>query len=339
MKDAEWKKRWEEHQETAVRLRREIAKVIVGQDEVVDQVLIAMLADGHVLLEGVPGLGKTLLIKTIARCLELSFSRIQFTPDLMPADILGTTIISADESGRTEFRFQQGPVFAHLVLADEINRATPKTQSALLEAMQERTVTVAGETRRLPDPFFVLATQNPLEMEGTYVLPEAQLDRFLLKVLVPFPTEEELRRIVTETVARARREPVRPVADGKRWMELRKLVDEVLVPDEVVEEAVRLVMKTHPDHPEAPEPVRKYVRAGSGPRGAQALVRAAKARAFLLGRFNAAREDLETLARPVLRHRVLRTFEAEAAGVSADELVEAVLESRNREEVRTGRSG
>ncbi|WP_124726606.1 AAA family ATPase [Staphylospora marina] len=331
MNETDWKEEWESARELTEHLRREIGRVIIGQDDVVEQVLIAMLADGHVLLEGVPGLGKTLLIKTIARLLDLSFSRIQFTPDLMPADILGTTVISADESGRTEFRFQQGPVFAHLVLADEINRATPKTQSALLEAMQERTVTVSGKTRNLPEPFFVLATQNPLEMEGTHVLPEAQLDRFLLKIKVPFPKEEELRRIVSETVVRTERPTVTPLADARRWMWLRGITEQLLVPDEVVEEAVRLVLMTHPDHPEAPEPIRKYVRAGAGPRGAQALVRAARAMALLRGRHNAGREDLTQLALPVLRHRVLRTFEAEALGISEDELVTAVLEHRKRE--------
>ncbi|MBA4493639.1 MoxR family ATPase [Paenactinomyces guangxiensis] len=305
-------------------VKASIGQVIIGQENVIEQVLIAILAGGHALLEGVPGLGKTLLVRTISQSLDLSFSRIQFTPDLMPADIVGTQIITTDESGKTTFRFQPGPVFGHLVLADEINRATPKTQSALLEAMQEHTVTVAGESRRLPEPFFVLATQNPLEMEGTYVLPEAQLDRFLLKIVVDFPTEAELKQIVIQTSSN-RKVEIGKVADGATLQEMQATVRDLLVPDEVVEAGVHLLMMTHPSHAGAPPSIRQYVRAGAGPRGVQALVQAAKARAFLHRRFNASREDLEAVAPAVFRHRILRNFEAEAVGITTDQLVSDLL--------------
>lgn len=322
--ETELKEKLQQQTEVIQKIRAEIGRVIIGQEQVVEQVLIAMLAGGHALLEGVPGLGKTLLVRTVARSLELQFSRIQFTPDLMPADIIGTNIISPDEEGRQSFQFQPGPVFGNVILADEINRATPKTQSALLEAMQEHTVTVAGETRKLPEPFFVLATQNPLEMEGTYLLPEAQLDRFLLKIIVPFPTEEELRQIVTQTTRRPE-VPVAPVAKGSELTALQETVRQILVPDEVVDDAVRLLLLSHPNHPKAPELVKQYVRTGAGPRGVQALIQTAKARAFMAGRFNVAHEDLDFVALPVLRHRILRNFEGEAVGIAADQIVEALL--------------
>jgi MoxR-like ATPase len=242
----------------------------------------------------------------------------------MPADIVGTQIITTDETGKTSFRFQPGPVFGHLILADEINRATPKTQSALLEAMQEHTVTVAGETRHLPEPFFVLATQNPLEMEGTYILPEAQLDRFLLKIVVHFPTEAELKQIVTLTSSN-RTQEIRSIADGGMLEQMQTTVRDILVSDEVIEEAVRMLMMTHPTHASAPTGVRQYVRAGAGPRGLQALVQTAKARAFLHRRYNASREDLEAVAPAVFRHRILRNFEAEATGITTDQLVQEIL--------------
>ncbi|MFC4545605.1 AAA family ATPase [Paenactinomyces guangxiensis] len=322
--EAKWKERWDKQLDVIEQVKASIGQVIIGQENVIEQVLIAILAGGHALLEGVPGLGKTLLVRTISQSLDLSFSRIQFTPDLMPADIVGTQIITTDESGKTTFRFQPGPVFGHLVLADEINRATPKTQSALLEAMQEHTVTVAGESRRLPEPFFVLATQNPLEMEGTYVLPEAQLDRFLLKIVVDFPTEAELKQIVIQTSSN-RKVEIGKVADGATLQEMQATVRDLLVPDEVVEAGVHLLMMTHPSHAGAPPSIRQYVRAGAGPRGVQALVQAAKARAFLHRRFNASREDLEAVAPAVFRHRILRNFEAEAVGITTDQLVSDLL--------------
>ncbi|SEN54885.1 MoxR-like ATPase [Lihuaxuella thermophila] len=331
--EVNWKQKWEEHLEVMDQVSAAVGRVMIGQQNVVEQVLIAMLAGGHALLEGVPGLGKTLLVRTIAQCLDLSFSRIQFTPDLMPADIVGTQMITADETGKTSFRFQPGPVFGNLVLADEINRATPKTQSALLEAMQEHTVTVAGKTRPLPEPFFVLATQNPLEMEGTYVLPEAQLDRFLLKIVVGFPSEEELKQIVTQTSSNRTVEPGK-VADGALLQQIQATVRDLLVPDEVVDEAVRLLLMTHPSHPSAPAPVRQYVRAGAGPRGVQALVQAAKAKAFLHRRFNASREDLEAVAPAVFRHRILLNFEAEAVGITTDQLVSEILEEMKKGSAR-----
>lgn len=308
------------------KVRQEIGKVMIGQERVIEELLICLLTGGHALFEGVPGLGKTLLVKTAAQCFDVSFSRIQFTPDLMPADIVGTNIITADDDGRNVFRFQPGPVFGSFLLADEINRATPKTQSALLEAMQEHTVTVAGETRALPEPFFVLATQNPLESEGTYPLPEAQLDRFLLKIVVDFPSEAELRRIVTSTTAGRQAEPGR-IADGPTLLDIQNLVRDVLVSDEVVGYAVRLLLNTHPNGEHSPESVRQFVRAGAGPRGVQALVQAAKARAFLHSRFNVSYEDIQAVLYPCLRHRVLLNFEAEATGVRPEQVLDAVAES------------
>src|SRR5438132_1258203 len=285
-------------------VERELRKVIVGQQDAVRQVLIALFGGGHVLLEGVPGLGKTLLVRTLGDVLSLHFSRIQFTPDLMPADIVGTTIVSEDLDGRRALRFQAGPVFANIVLADEINRATPKTQSALLEAMQEQTVSAGEATRPLPKPFFVMATQNPLEMEGTYPLPEAQLDRFLLKALVPFPSPEELVAVVTRTTSTTV-DLVEPVVDAPTLRAMIELTRDVPIATHLVRHAVDLVVATHADGPNPPDPVRRFVRFGASPRGAQALVLAAKACALLDGRPNVAAADIRSMALPALRHRLV----------------------------------
>jgi MoxR-like ATPase len=309
--------------ESARRLENAVETVILGQPEVVRQSIIALLANGHVLLEGVPGLGKTLLVRTLGAALNLSFSRVQFTPDLMPADITGTTILNEDEHGRRSFAFQRGPLFAHLLLADEINRATPKTQSALLEAMQERTVTVGTETHRLPSPFFVLATQNPLEQEGTYPLPEAQLDRFLFKVLVPFPGREVLSRIIRQTIDTA--PAVDPVLDGAQLADMVQIARAVPVAASVSDYAVSIILATHPDTSEV-DAVRQFVRAGASPRGIQALVTCAQVRALLEGRYNVAIEDLQALAHPALRHRLLLNFEGQAEGVTTDMIVDRLLE-------------
>ena len=308
------------------RLRAEVEKVIVGHREIIDHVLIGMFAGGHVLLEGVPGLGKTLLVKTLAEGLELSFSRIQFTPDLMPADIIGTNIIVEDTDGRKHFQFQQGPIFAHIVLADEINRATPKTQSALLEGMQEAAVTVGGASRPLPAPFFVLATQNPIEMEGTYPLPEAQLDRFLLKLRVRYPAIEELNTIIDRTT-QAQAVTVERVMSGARVLAFRELIREVPIADHVRALASTIIMATHPQWEHAPEVSRPFIRYGASPRGAQALVLGAKVRALTEGRFNVSIEDLRALAAPALRHRIILNFEGEAEGVDADTLVAQIVEA------------
>jgi MoxR-like ATPase len=306
-------------------VEHELRKVIVGQQEAVRQVLTALLAGGHVLLEGVPGLGKTLLVRTLGSVLSLRYSRIQFTPDLMPADIVGTTIVSEDVDGRRTLRFQAGPVFANLVLADEINRATPKTQSALLEAMQEHTVSVGESTRPLPRPFFVLATQNPLEMEGTYPLPEAQLDRFLFKVQVPFPRHAELEQILQRTIRPREDELPGVVADGADVLRMLRVAREVVVAPHLVTYAVRLVLATHPTESAAPQSVRQYVRHGASPRGLQALVAGAQVRALLEDRFNVSREDLQAVALPALRHRLILGFEAQADRVTADRVVNEVV--------------
>jgi MoxR-like ATPase len=314
----------EEYVERAEAIEAQIARVIVGQNELVRQVVLCLLCEGHVLLEGVPGLGKTQLLKTLAGAVDLAFSRIQFTPDLMPADILGTQVLEEDEGGHRHFRFRPGPVFASLVLADEVNRATPKTQSALLEAMQERSVTVAGETRPLPRPFLVMATQNPIEMEGTYPLPEAQLDRFLLKVLVPFPPAADLAAVVERTTG-DHRVDVEPVADDLILSAMVDLTRQVPAASTIVQHAVDLVVASHPDQPEAPEAVRRYVRFGASPRGAQALILAAKATALLDGRPNAAATDVRAVAHAALRHRLVLGYEAVADGVSADAVVDDIL--------------
>jgi MoxR-like ATPase len=310
----------------AVALESELKKVIVGHDEVLEQVVACVLAGGHALLEGVPGLGKTLLVKTLATALDLEFRRIQFTPDLMPADILGTQVVQEDESGRKKFEFQQGPIFANVVLADEVNRATPKTQSALLEAMQEHAVTVAGERRVLPQPFFVLATQNPIEMEGTYPLPEAQLDRFLLKIDVKSQEIDSLVGILERTTGAAGPQATK-VLSGKDLLEMRALAREVPVAQSVLRYAARLTRATHPDAPEAPDAVRRFVRYGSSPRGAQAIVLVAKVRALRQGRAHVDPEDVKAAALAALRHRVLLNFEGEAEGHSTDRIVGELLET------------
>lgn len=311
---------------TARRVEEEISHIVVGQQEVVRDTIIALLSGGHVLLEGVPGLGKTLLVRTLGEALTLTFSRIQFTPDLMPADVVGTNVVIEDEQGRRSLRFQHGPIFGNLVLADEINRATPKTQSALLEAMQERTVSVGDATRPLPLPFFVLATQNPLEMEGTYPLPEAQLDRFFFKVLVPFPDRDNLGMILRGTT---RYEPdhASAVADGPALEKMIRLAREVPVASHMHDYAVSLVLATHPEKEDAPPPVKKYVRYGASPRGLQALVIAGQVRALLEGRYNLSADDLQAVAYPALRHRLILNFEAQAEGVAADEVIAQVLEA------------
>ncbi|HWE63661.1 MAG TPA: MoxR family ATPase [Chloroflexota bacterium] len=314
--------------EVGTQLEQAIGQALVGQGEVIRQTLLALLAGGHVLLEGVPGLGKTLLVRSVGQSLSLRFSRIQFTPDLMPADCTGTNIIGEDESGRRSFQFQPGPLFANVVLADEINRATPKTQSALLEAMQEHTVTVGETTRRLPEPFFVLATQNPLEMEGTYPLPEAQLDRFFFKILVPFPEAEVLRGIVQRTIQPP--EGIEPVADGSQLLAMRAVAREVPVAGPVVDYAVALVLATHPERADARPPIKQYVRAGVSPRGLQTLITGAQVQALLEGRFNAAIDDIRTLALPALRHRILLNFEAQADGLSPDQVIADLLEALDR---------
>ncbi|MEQ1500925.1 MAG: AAA family ATPase [Myxococcota bacterium] len=306
------------------RLRNEVGKVLVGQRPVVDAVLTCLAADGHVLLEGVPGLGKTMLVRTLAQCLGLVYRRIQFTPDLMPADVLGTQILDEASDGRRQIRFQEGPVFTQILLADEINRATPKTQSALLEAMQERQVTIAGARRALPDPFFVMATQNPLEMEGTYPLPEAQLDRFFFKVVVPFPTLDELVTVIDRTTTEARA-TVSPVVTPDDLARMRQIVRQVTMVPEVVRYAMRLVLATHPDLPSATPTARRYLRYGASPRGAQTLVLGAKVGALLAKREYASIADVRAIAVPSLRHRVGRSFEAEAEGLGTDTLIERIL--------------
>jgi MoxR-like ATPase len=306
-------------------LRSEVEKVIVGHREIIDHVLIGMFAGGHVLLEGVPGLGKTLLIKTLAEGLELSFSRVQFTPDLMPADIIGTNIIVDDADGRKHFQFQSGPIFGHILLADEINRATPKTQSALLEGMQEGAVTVGGVSRPLPAPFFVLATQNPIEMEGTYPLPEAQLDRFIFKLRVRYPAIEELNAIIDRTT-QVRAVAVDRVMTGPTVLGFRELIREVPIATHVRDLASSIVMATHPQWADAPDVTRRFVRYGASPRGAQALILAGKVRALAEGRYNVSADDLKILAAPALRHRVILNFEGEAEGIDVDTLIGQIVE-------------
>ncbi|NUP90622.1 MAG: AAA family ATPase [Candidatus Sumerlaeia bacterium] len=317
--------RVEEFRSDFERLRAEVGKVIVGMGNIVEGVLIGLFADGHVLLEGVPGLGKTLLVRTLAQALDLEFSRIQFTPDLMPADIIGTQIIHEDaETGRRAFRFERGPVFANILLADEINRATPKTQSALLEAMQERQVTSGGVAHRLDDPFFVMATQNPLEMEGTYPLPEAQLDRFFFKLLVEFPTRAEMATILERTTD-VEVPQAANVMDRARVNEWRRLVRQVALAPHVRDYAVRMVLATHPENELATEMVKRFVRYGASPRGAQALCLAGKIRALVQGRYNVGFSDVAELAKAVLRHRLILNFEAEAEGIRPDQVVDSLV--------------
>ena len=313
--------------ELAQSLETELARLIVGQKELVRDTVIALIAGGHLLLEGVPGLGKTVLVRSLSQALKLSFARIQFTPDLMPADIVGTNVIR-EEKGRREFQYQAGPLFANLVLADEINRATPKTQSALLEAMQERTVTVGTETRKLPTPFYVLATQNPIELEGTYPLPEAQLDRFFFKALVPFPTSEELLEIARRTTG-ADVPQLKAVAGAEEVLAAQRVAREVPIAEHVLAYAGKLIIATHPERTEL-ESVKRYVRFGSSPRGLQTLVLAGKVRALLEGRYNVAFDDLVAVAHPGLRHRIFLQFEAEADEVTADQLIDEIVEKTDK---------
>lgn len=317
--------RTKQFRERFVELRQEIGKVIVGNQEIIDGALICLFAGGHALLEGVPGLGKTLLVRTMSLALDLKFSRIQFTPDLMPADIIGTNVIDQAESGRREFRFEKGPVFANVLLADEINRATPKTQSALLEAMQEHRVTVGGETYVLEQPFVVLATQNPLEMEGTYPLPEAQLDRFLLKLIVASPTREELTEVLKRTTDRIEPNPS-VVMDGSQVREMRSLCREVPIATHVRDYAVRCVLATHPRSEHATDMANQFVRYGSSPRGAQALILAGKIKALLDDRYNVSYDDIRSILKSALRHRIILNFEGEAEGVSTDRILDDILE-------------
>ncbi len=316
------------HARTAVerleQIRNEIAKVIVGQKDIVDGVLVCMIAGGHVLLEGVPGLGKTTLLRTLSRVLNLKYSRIQFTPDLMPADIVGSVIMETDDRGSKALKFQPGPIFANLVLADEINRATPKTQSALLEAMQERTVTSGTVTHHLEAPFLVMATQNPIEMEGTYPLPEAQLDRFLMKLLVDYPSKAELSRIVDLTI---QKEDValEMKADREAILGLRATSREVLVAPHVQEYAIDLVMATQPTSSQAHPLAKKFIRFGSSPRGAQALVECGRVQALLDGRFHLSADDVRHVAKAVLRHRVILNFDAHAEGQTADTIITEII--------------
>jgi MoxR-like ATPase len=314
-----------EFRETHRKLKAEISKAMVGQEAIVDGVLMGIFVGGHVLLEGVPGLGKTLLVRTLSQVLDLNFARIQFTPDLMPSDILGTNIITETDAGRREFRFQSGPIFAQIVLADEINRATPKTQSALLEAMQEHSVTIAGTIHRLKEPFFVLATQNPIEQEGTYPLPEAQLDRFLLKLIVPFCTRAELNSILDKTTKADDSKPQK-IIDGEQILEAQKLIREVLVAPPVQDYAIRLLLATHPQNEFALQITNRYIRCGASPRGVQALILSAKVQALLESRFNVSFSDIRKVCLPALRHRVLLNFEALAENLSTDVVIAQIIQ-------------
>ena len=322
----------EEFSRIAQAIEAEVGRVIVGQHEVVRSVIICILAGRHALLEGVPGLGKTMLIRSLADALDLKFARIQFTPDLMPSDITGTDIMEESEEGRRIFRFHEGPVFANLILADEINRATPKTQSALLEAMQEKTVTVSNRSYKLEPPFFVLATQNPLEMEGTYPLPEAQLDRFMFKINVNYPDVPELVSILERTTGAEQAHPEK-VADGKQVIDMGQLALNTPVASHVNEYVARLVIATHPDQETSSEMVQQYVRYGSSPRGAQALIIGAKIHAVLEGRFNVSFDDVAAVAPPALRHRLLLNFEGLAEGVSSDDIIKDLLKLVDKQPV------
>ena len=309
---------------TVAQLKDAVATVMVGQAEVVDEVLVCLFAGGHALLEGAPGLGKTLLVRTLSSAMDLRFSRIQFTPDLMPGDIVGTNVVVEDERGRKRFELSRGPIFGQLVLADEINRATPKTQSALLEAMAERSVTIVGTRHVLDEPFVVLATENPIEMEGTYPLPEAQLDRFLFKIVVPAPDEETLIAILDRTTGNQESEVPR-VIDGPRILEMRKLAREIHVAEPLVRWVARLLRATDPSLPDASPSARRYLRHGGGVRGGQALLLAAKVRALMEGRGHVSFADLRRVAHPALRHRIIPSFEAEAEGLHADAILGKIL--------------
>lgn len=322
--------RLEQLQHILAAARKEVYKVILGQDEAIDAALIVILARQHALIEGVPGVAKTLLARTLAHVLGCDFARIQFTPDLMPADILGTNIVMEVPGGRREFQFQRGPIFAHLVLADEINRATPKTQSALLEAMQEHQVTAGGELRKLNEPFFVMATQNPIDQEGTYPLPEAQLDRFFFKILVGYPSAEELSEVLTRTTTRAKAQ-VDKVLNRESLTELMNLVREVPVASHVKDYAVRLILATHPRTETAAPIATQYLRFGSSPRGGQTLMLAGKVRALIQGRFNVSFDDIEAVTAPALRHRLIPNFEAEAEGITTDHIIAQILKDVPRD--------
>ena len=304
---------------------KQVSRDVIGQKEVVEGTIIAMIAGGNVLLEGVPGVGKTRLVRTLGRVFDLPFARIQFTPDLMPADVTGTNIIVKDENGNSAFEFQPGPIFSNIILADEINRATPKTQSALLEAMQEHTVTVMGVSRRLNEPFFVLATQNPIEQDGTYPLPEAQMDRFMFKLIVPNPSLDELMQIVDMT-QKTMKEVADAVCTGEDLMKMRETANQIPVATEVLRYAMILTSATHPDSECASETAKKYVRVGASPRAGQALISAAKVKALIAGRFNVSFADIEELALPVLRHRLKLNFEAVAERITADDVVNMIVE-------------
>jgi MoxR-like ATPase len=307
------------------RIREEIQKVIVGHDDIVNGTLIGLFAGGHILLEGVPGLGKTLLIRSLSQILDLSFSRIQFTPDLMPADILGTNMINQTPEGRKQFEFQAGPIFTHLLLADEINRATPKTQSALLEAMQEQSVTAGGQIRRLDKPFFVMATQNPIDQEGTYPLPEAQIDRFFFKLIVTYPNESELTEVLNRTTQEYSSE-IAKVIDGATILQMQGVVRQIAIASHVMNYAVRIVMASHPGSPHATDLANRFLRFGASPRGAQTLVLGAKVNALMEGRLNVSFDDIKKISHPALRHRFILNFEGEAEGMTADKIIDEILE-------------
>ena len=315
--------------ETVKKIKNELRKDVVGQDEIVDNIIIAIIGGGNVLLEGIPGVGKTRLVRSLGRTLNLPFSRIQFTPDLMPSDVTGTNVIEKDESGKMVSSFRRGPIFANLVLADEINRATPKTQSAMLEVMQEHKITVGNATYKLEEPFFVLATENPVEQDGTYPLPEAQMDRFVFKLVMKFPSDDELVDIVNMTQITLD-ETANAVVDGPTILEMRKLASQVPVIDEVTRYAVRLVSGTHAELPHAPSSAKKYIKYGASPRAAQALITCAKVRALISGNYNVSYDDIDALARPVLRHRIKINYTAVNEKLTVDDVIDMLVKETKR---------